>query len=90
MIENATVCIFTNQTSTGRGLEFLPEPAKLRASEDRSRKTKKITSNPSTSEDSGSSNIAVEYPDVVEVLQNASEYARILEPMQPITDSKTR
>ena len=93
MSENANVCIYTNLTSATRGVEFLPEPAKLRASEDRSRKTKKITSNPATSGESkvsSSVNIPVEYPDFAKVLQNASDYARILEPFQPITDGKIR
>lgn len=93
MSENATVCIFTNLTSATRGVEFLPEPAKLRASEDRGRKMKKITSNPAASAElkvSGTLKADVEYRDTAEVLQNASDYARILEPLEPITDSKLR
>lgn len=93
MSENATVCIYTNLTSATRGVEFLPEPAKLRASEERGRKIKKLTSNPTSSGDtkvSGTSSVAVEYLDSVEVLQNASDYARILEPLQPITDTKIK
>lgn len=93
MSESANVCIFTNSTSATRGVEFLPEPEKLRASDEKSRKTKKITSNPATSGDSKVSsplNVAVEYPESVEVLQNASDYARVLEPTQPITDIKIR
>lgn len=94
MTENATICVFTNPTSPSQRVEYLPEPAKLRAGEDRiSRRTKKIISNPATSGDmkvSSPINFTVEFPDEVKILQNASDFARVVEPLQPITDSKTK
>jgi hypothetical protein len=89
--ENASVCVFTNQTTVSHGVEVLPQPERLR--DDRSsRKTKKYTSNPATSEESAkfsSSLSIVKFPLEVEVLQNASDYARVVEPLQPV-DSKMR
>lgn len=93
MSENATVCIYTNQTIVYKGVELLPEPARLRASEDRNRKAKKITSNPANSGDMKVSKVqsaAVEYPDQAEVLQSASVYARVVEPLHKITDRKIK
>lgn len=91
--EDAKVCIFTNLTSVTKGVEFLPLPESLRASENGNRKAKKITSNPATSGDmkvSGGSDFVVQFPDAVEVLQNASDYARVTEPLVAVTDSKIR
>lgn len=54
---------------------------------------KKITSNPATSADakvSSALSVAVQYPDEVKVLQNATDFARIVEPLVPITDGKIR
>lgn len=65
----------------------------MRASENGNRKAKKITSNPATSGDmkvSGGSDFVVQFPDAVEVLQNASDYARVTEPLVAVTDSKIR
>lgn len=93
MSENATVCVFTNQTLAARGVELLPVPARLRARDERGKKIKKITSNPATSDEMKVSSVVsavVLFPDEVEVLQNASEYARVVEPLQAVTDNKMR
>lgn len=91
--EDAKVCIFTNLTSVTKGVEFLPFPESLRASESGNRKSKKITNNPATGGDqkvSSGIEFVVNFPDAVEVLQNASEYARVAEPTAAVVDSKTR
>lgn len=85
------VCIYTNQTLPARGVEILPQPEKLR--DERSRKTKKITNNLENSGEmkvSSPVKVAVLFPDEVELLQNASDFARVAEPLQQITDNKIR
>lgn len=84
MVENATVCILTP--------EPIPVPMRLR-DEKGSRKTKKVNSNPSSTEQlkvSTTVNFVLEYPGVVEVLQNASIYARVVEPVKPISDKQNK
>lgn len=91
--ENASVCVFTNQAIASKGVELLPEPARLRASEDKNKKARKITSNlanPGDSRVSSGQSIVVDYPNQVEVLQNASDYARVVEPVEEITDNKIK
>jgi hypothetical protein len=91
MTENATVCIFTNQTAVARGAETLPRPERLR--DDRNKKIKKITSNSATSEGmkvSSPLTSVIQFPDEIEILQNASSYARVVEPIDPVTDTKIR
>jgi hypothetical protein len=83
MVENATVCIFTP--------EPVPVPMSLR--DDRNRKTKKFSSNPASSEQlkvSSPVDFVLEYPGKVEVLQNASIYARVVEPVKPINDKQNK
>lgn len=87
--ENATVCIFTNQTSVAAGVEFLPEPEKLR--DDRNRRAKSSSQATSAEMKAASlTNFIVQFPDEVEVFQNATNFARILEPTQTVTDNKIR
>lgn len=55
------------------------------------RKSRKIASNPATAGDqkvSASINVAVKYPDEVEVFQNASKLARVVEPIYSLSDVK--
>lgn len=69
----------------------MPVPAPLR--DEKSRKTKKYNSNPASVEQtrvSSTINFVLEYPGEVEVLQNASLYARIVEPVKPITDKQNK
>lgn len=90
---NATVCIFTNMTSASRGVELLPEPAKLRADEGRSeksRKTKKLTGGSADLKAANLQNVVVEFPDKVSVLQNASDFARVVEPVPSVGDTKIK
>lgn len=91
MTANSTVCIFTNLTSATHGVEYLPKPERLRASDEKNRKIKKINSNPATasgeSRVSSSSNVIVEFPEDARVLQSASNYARVVEPVTAISDS---
>lgn len=89
MTENATICIFTNQTATARGVEFLPEPEKLR--DERTNKKRKIMSNVASSGElkvSSAVNFVVKFPDQIEVLQNASSFARVVEPITSVTEKE--
>lgn len=89
--EDASVCVHTNQTLAARGVEFLPQPERLR--DEKSRNTKRITSNPEvTGETKVSSPVsaAVTFPENVELLQNASDFSRVVEPIQQVTDNKVR
>lgn len=83
MIENATVCIFTTE----------PLPAAMRLRDEKDPKTKKVNSNLASTERlkvSNTVNFVLEYPDEVEVLQNASIYARVVEPVKPINDKQNK
>lgn len=94
LTENATICVFSNSTSQSQGVEFLPEPEKLRAGDERNnRKTKKVISNPATSGEmkvSSPINFVVQFPEEAKVLQNASDFARVVEPLQPVSDNKIK
>jgi len=94
VVEDARVCINSN-ISLIHAVEMLPEPEKLRASESKNKKNRKvISSNLVTAEDmkvSGSSSMpVVQFPDVAEILQNASYLARVVEPLQPINEAKIK
>lgn len=74
---NATVCVIAS--------EPLPVPSGL--------KKRKITTNPSSNEQlkvSSTVNFVLEYPESIQVLQNASIYARVVEPVNEISDNKTK
>lgn len=90
MTENATVCIFTNLTSVTHGAEILPRPEKLRSRDNKNGKIKTINSNPAQSDLKTSSvmEVVVDYPATVELLQNASSYARVVEPIVPVANNK--
>lgn len=91
LTENATICIFTTSTSSAHGVEFLPNPEKLRDERNGNRNTKKITSSGTTSDESKVSSplkFVVIFPDQAEVLQNASSFARVVEPTETSQESK--
>lgn len=88
--ENATVCIFTNLTIAGRGIEFLPKPESLR-DDKTNRKSRKIASNPATAGEQRVSApivVDVKYPETTEVFQNASKFARVVEPNVAPNDAR--
>jgi hypothetical protein len=67
----------------------MPVPMRLR--DEKNRRTKKYNSNPSSLEHtrvSSTVSFVPEYPEQVEVLQNASLFARVVEPVNPITDKQ--
>jgi hypothetical protein len=81
--ENATVCIYTSE----------PMPVPMRLRDEKSKKIKKFNSNPSSLEQtkvSSASSIVLEYPEKVDVLQNASLYARVLQPVKAIFDKQNK
>lgn len=83
MIENATVCVFSPE----------PIPVPMRLRDEKSWKAKKVNSNPASTEVlkvSSTLKFVLEYPEFVEVLQNASDYARIVEPVKPINDKQIK
>lgn len=83
MIENATVCVFSPE----------PIPVPMRLRDERSGKAKKVNSNPASTEllkVSSTVNFVLEYPEFVEVLQNASVYARVVEPVKPMNDKQNK
>lgn len=85
MIENATVCVFAS--------ESMPVAMRLRDERERTRKTKKVNSNPAMNEQlkvSSELNFVLEYPEEIEVLQNASSYARVVEPVKPINSKENK
>jgi hypothetical protein len=69
----------------------MPVPMRLR--DEKNRKTKKYNSNPTSFEQtrvSSTVSFVLEYPEQVEVLQNASLYARVVEPVKPIVDKQNK
>lgn len=92
MKENAEVCVYTNLPSGSKGVETLPIPAEYKSKENGNRRSKKITSNPATSDSKVSSelNFVIKYPDSVDVLQNASDFARVVEPSENMSEFKIR
>lgn len=90
MNENATVCISSNQSQIHEA-EYLPQPMKLRANENRNRKSRKYTSNPASLDEikvSNAQTMQIDYPDFIEIYQNASFMSRVVEPNQVILDNK--
>lgn len=96
--ENSTVCIYTD-VSQVYAAEILPQPAKLRAKEKNKKMTDNlITSSSSTPLPNGNGKkvsqkqtfIIIEYPTDVIVLQNASYFSRVAEPLIKFSDTKIR
>ena len=81
--ENATVCIHTP--------ELLPVAMKLR--DEKIKKTRKFNNNPDSLDELKVSSVmhyVLEYPEQVEVLQNASDFARVVEPVKAISEKQNK